>query len=125
MYFRDKVAGIVGYFHPTFFYEFLWNMLGLLAIILIRKLWKKYRMGDAGIFYLVWYGIGRFFIEGLRTDPLPVNIFGLELLQAQVISVIMVFVGIALLVLRRIFKYKPISFMEIIEENKVVVTLKE
>lgn len=125
MYFRDKVTGIVGYFHPTFFYEFLWNMLGLLAIILIRKLWKKYWMGDAGIFYLIWYGIGRFFIEGLRTDPLPVNIFGLELLQAQVISVIMVFVGIALLVLRRIFKYKPISFMEIIEENKVEVTLKE
>lgn len=119
MQFTDKVTGVFGYFHPTFFYEFLWNMAGLMAIIIIRQLWKKYWIGDAGIFYLIWYGIGRFFIESLRTDPLPVNIFGIELLQAQVISVVMVLAGIALLVLRRVFKYKPFSYMDIVEENRV------
>lgn len=125
MEFRDKVTGMFGYFHPTFFYEVLWNISGFLAIIIIRQLWKKYWVGDSGIFYLIWYGIGRFFIEGLRTDPLPVNIFGIELLQAQVISVVMVIAGVVLLVLRRVFKYKPISFMEVVEENKLIALKEE
>lgn len=118
MYFQDKVTGIVGYFHPTFFYEFLWNIGGVLAIIIIRQLWKKYWVGDAGIFYLIWYGFGRFFIEALRTDPLPVKFFGIELLQAQVISVFMIIAGVILLVLRRVTKYRPISYMEEVEANK-------
>lgn len=125
MEFRDKVTGIFGYFHPTFFYEFLWNISGFLAIIIIRQLWKKYWVGDSGIFYLIWYGIGRFFIEGLRTDPLPVNFFGIELLQAQVISVVMVLAGVILLVLRRVFKYKPVSFIEEVEKNKLEVQTEE
>ena len=56
--------------HPTFLYESLWCLLGFL---LLHVLSKKVRRFDGMVFcgYLVWYGVGRFFIEGLRTDSLP------------------------------------------------------
>ena len=107
-----------GYFHPTFYYEMLWNLAGLFLIIMIRKLWKKYWVGDSVAYYLIWYGFGRFFVEMLRTDPLMTNIFGIELKQAQLISIAMFAIGIILLVLRHAFKYKPQSFIEAVEEEK-------
>jgi prolipoprotein diacylglyceryltransferase len=54
----------------------------------------------------------------LRTDPLMTNIFGIELKQAQLISIAMFAIGIILLVLRHVFKYKPQSFIEAVEEEK-------
>lgn len=55
--------------HPTFLYESLWNLVGLLLLI---RVGKKHRKLDGQIFlgYLAWYGVGRGFIEGLRTDSL-------------------------------------------------------
>ena len=55
--------------HPTFLYESLWNLVGLLLLI---RVGKKHRKFDGQIFlgYLAWYGVGRGFIEGLRTDSL-------------------------------------------------------
>lgn len=118
MYFVDKVTYVKGYFHPTFLYESIWNICGLLFIINLRQLWKHYWIGDAGIFYLIWYGVGRFFVEALRTDPLPVKILGINLLQAQVISVVMVIIGVALLILRRVKKIYPVSYIQVVEENE-------
>ncbi len=62
--------------HPTFLYESLWNLAG---IFLIYFLGKKLRKFDGQIFlsYVLWYGLGRFWIEGMRTDSL--YFFGLEL----------------------------------------------
>lgn len=54
--------------HPTFLYESLWN-LALLIIILIFRRKKKFQ-GEVFIWYLGGYGLGRFFIEGLRSDQL-------------------------------------------------------
>lgn len=107
------------YMHPTFLYESLWNLLGLIILIVLRKKTKKYWYGDAILFYLVWYGVGRFFVEALRTDALPLHIFGLDLRIAQVVSVAMVVAGIVLFILRRVYKVKPISYIEIVEENKL------
>ena len=55
--------------HPTFLYESLWNLLGLILLIRVSK---KHRKFDGQIFlsYFAWYGVGRGFIEGLRTDSL-------------------------------------------------------
>lgn len=55
--------------HPTFLYEALWNLAGLLLLIWVGK---KHRKFDGQIFlgYFAWYGVGRGFIEGLRTDSL-------------------------------------------------------
>lgn len=55
-------------FHPTFLYELLWNLLGALVIVLLEK--KVYlRWGKAFAIYLIWYGIGRSFLEAMRLDP--------------------------------------------------------
>lgn len=56
------------YYHPTFLYESIWNFVGfllLLGLFMIRK-----RVGTVFLSYFIWYSIGRFFIEGLRTDSL-------------------------------------------------------
>ncbi|MEJ5343648.1 MAG: prolipoprotein diacylglyceryl transferase [Chloroflexus sp.] len=56
-------------FHPLFLYESLWNLIGFALIFFI---WRRYgdrlRDGDIALMYLVWYPLGRFFIEFLRTD---------------------------------------------------------
>ena len=55
--------------HPTFFYEFVWNILGFLFLAFILTPRRKYD-GQVTLGYMAWYGLGRFFIEGLRTDSL-------------------------------------------------------
>lgn len=67
--------------HPTFLYESLWNLAGLILICVIAK--KLYRFdGQLLLTYLFWYGLGRHWIEGLRTDSL--YFFGFELFGAPV-----------------------------------------
>ena len=68
-----KSATTMYYFHPTFLYESLWNLVGFLIInALYRK--KKFN-GQIFLMYITWYGFGRMFIEGLRTDSLMVGAF--------------------------------------------------
>ena len=57
------------YVHPTFLYESLWNFAGLIILHYICKRRRKYE-GQFFILYVIWYGLGRTFIEGLRTDSL-------------------------------------------------------
>ena len=57
------------YHHPTFLYESVWNIVGIILLFIIRRrLWPK--AGELFFSYLIWYSIGRFFVEGLRTDSL-------------------------------------------------------
>ena len=71
--------GATIYVHPTFLYESLWNAIGLL----ILHFYSKRRKFDGQIFlmYLGWYGLGRMFIEGLRTDSLYVGSSNLRVSQ--------------------------------------------
>lgn len=62
--------------HPTFLYESLWNLVGLAIIYYIGRYVRKFD-GQIFFLYIFWYGVGRFWIEGLRTDSL--YFFGLEL----------------------------------------------
>ena len=84
-----KINGV--YYHPTFLYESLWCLIGFIIILFIRRL-RYIKVGQITSFYLVWYGTGRFFVESLRTDSLM--FFGLK--QAQIVSVVMIIVGIIL-----------------------------
>ena len=59
--------------HPTFLYESLWNLLGFVIIHFLYK--KKKFDGQIVLMYLTWYGFGRMFIEGLRTDSLYIGVF--------------------------------------------------
>ena len=55
--------------HPTFFYESFWNLIGLLLIVFVISKRRRYD-GENATFYFIWYGLGRFLIEGLRSDSL-------------------------------------------------------
>ena len=55
--------------HPTFFYESMWNLVGLLLMLFVVTKARRFD-GENTCFYLLWYGAGRFWIEGLRTDSL-------------------------------------------------------
>lgn len=89
-----KIGGV--YYHPTFLYESLWCLIGFIIILFIRRI-KYIKVGQITGIYLVWYGIGRFFIEALRTDSLM--FIGLK--QAQLVSVLMVIIGIIILIIKR------------------------
>ncbi len=56
------------YYHPTFLYESVWNVIGLSCSFCLRK--ANFRRGELFLTYVIWYSVGRFFIEGLRTDSL-------------------------------------------------------
>jgi phosphatidylglycerol:prolipoprotein diacylglycerol transferase len=62
-----NVDGI--FHHPTFLYESLWNLAGLILLFILRRQ-SFVRAGEVLLSYFIWYSIGRFFIEGLRTDSL-------------------------------------------------------
>ncbi len=68
------------YYHPTFLYESLWNVLGFLLLHFAVKKRRKFD-GQLFLFYLAWYGLGRLFIEGLRTDSLFVGSTNLRVSQ--------------------------------------------
>ncbi len=61
------------YFHPTFLYESVWNLIGFVLINVFYK--KKKFDGQVMLMYLAWYGFGRMLIEGLRTDSLYIGVF--------------------------------------------------
>lgn len=83
---------VMHYFHPTFLYESLWNIIGFVIINLLYK--KKKFDGQILLMYISWYGFGRMFIEGLRTDSLYLGEFRIS----QVIGFVCFVVGTSLLI---------------------------
>ena len=65
---ENKYTGQVTYHHPTFLYESLWNAAGFVLLHFLSK--KRQYDGQIALGYVLWYGLGRTFIEGLRTDSL-------------------------------------------------------
>ena len=88
------------YYHPTFLYESLWNVLGFVLITLLYR--KKKFNGQITLMYFAWYGFGRMFIEGLRTDSLYVGPFRIS----QVVGALCFLAGTALLVVGFILSKK-------------------
>ncbi|MBE6948310.1 MAG: prolipoprotein diacylglyceryl transferase [Ruminococcaceae bacterium] len=92
--------GSVTYVHPTFLYESLWNVLGFVLIHIWSKKHRKYD-GQVFLMYLGWYGIGRFFVEGLRTDSL--YLFNTGIRVSQLVGIV-AFIAAAVLLI--VFKKK-------------------
>ena len=69
------------YVHPTFLYESLWNLAGLLILHFWTKKGKRKFDGQVFLLYVLWYGVGRFFIEGLRSDSLYLGGTGIRVSQ--------------------------------------------
>ena len=78
--------------HPTFLYESLWNMLGAGVLLLLKR--KKVFEGELACCYMIWYGTGRMFIEGLRTDSLYFGAFRVS----QILSAVLVVAGLVLII---------------------------
>ena len=78
----NSYTGQVTYYHPTFFYESLWNAVGFLLLHQLSK--KRQYDGQIALGYAAWYGLGRAFIEGLRTDSLYWGPFRVSQLLAAV-----------------------------------------
>ncbi|MDR3148740.1 MAG: prolipoprotein diacylglyceryl transferase [Oscillospiraceae bacterium] len=92
-------TGII-WVHPTFLYESLWNLIGLIWM----HIYSKRRKFDGEIFslYLGWYGIGRFFVEALRTDSL--YLFNTGLRVSQIVAIICVAVSVAVIIYNRLIR---------------------
>ena len=83
--------------HPTFLYESLWCLIGFILLHILSKKAYKFK-GEIFCGYLVWYGIGRFMIEGLRTDSLMLG----TMKVSQLVAVLAVIGGVVLFfILRR------------------------
>lgn len=94
-FFRMGLMGSNGrftYYHPTFLYESVWNLIGFILINVFYK--KKKFNGQVTLEYLAWYGFGRMFIEGLRTDSLYIGVFRIS----QVVGFLCFVICTALLV---------------------------
>ena len=82
--------------HPTFLYEAAWNVLVLTAMLLYTK--KKKFDGEIFLIYLIGYGLGRAWIEGLRTDQLQIGTTGIAV--SQVFSAVLVVAGVVVWIYR-------------------------
>lgn len=79
------------YRQPTFLYESVWNFFGFLILLTVRQI-PSLKKGQLTGFYLIWYGIARLIIEGLRTDSLMLG----PIKMAQLISIIFIIIGLIL-----------------------------
>lgn len=91
---RDQMYIDGSYRQPTFLYESIWNLLGFVLILLIRRKPHFLRQGEITAFYLIWYGFGRMIIEGMRTDSLMFS--GLRV--SQWLSMILILVGLVIII---------------------------
>lgn len=130
MFIVDRLFPDGQFYHPTFLYESLWNLLGLVLILVLRRRKSLFHAGEVLLSYLVWYSIGRFFIEGLRTDSLafaapdwlasffnalwsPMTLVfeqgGLELgknvRSSQLVAILLIVAAIGLMIFRRVKGY--------------------
>ena len=112
-----NIGGI--YYLPTFYFESLWCLLGFIILILIRK-YKYIKIGATTCIYLIWYSIGRFFIEAWRTDSLMLGGFKI----AQILSIALIITGLVYLTfLSRKGKYEELYHD--INKNRVVTRRKK
>lgn len=79
---------------PTFLYESIVNLIGFIALILIRRFYKYLKTGQLTGMYLVWYSVGRLIIEGLRTDSLMLG----NIKMAQLVSIVCIVIGILMII---------------------------
>lgn len=82
-----NIGGV--YYHPTFLYESIWNFAGVLLLVFWLRRQPWVRRGEVFLVYFIWYSIGRFFIEGMRTDSLMLT-ETLRIAQVMSIGIIMV-----------------------------------
>ena len=97
-----EANGQTVYYHPTFLYESVWNLVGFIGLHVYSK--RRKFDGEVFLLYMGWYGLGRAWIEGLRTDSL--YLFSTGIRVSQLLAVIFFVVSAAAIVWVRL-KRKP------------------
>ena len=87
------------YVHPTFLYESLWNLTGFCFLSAFVSKGKRWYPGQCVLLYFLWYGLGRAWIEGLRTDSLM--LFGTGIRVSQLLSILLALCSAILLMINR------------------------
>ena len=97
----NKISGKVTYYHPTFFYESVWNLCGFVLLHFLSK--KRKYDGQIALGYVAWYGLGRAMIEGLRTDSLylgPIRV-------SQLLAAVSCVAAVTVLIIMAFSKHDP------------------
>lgn len=97
----NTVTESVEYYHPTFLYESVWNLIGFVALHFLSK--KRRYDGQIALGYVAWYGLGRTFIEGLRVDSLYLGTFRVS----QLLAAVTCFAAVAVLLLLAFRRHDP------------------
>lgn len=111
----NPTTGAITYHHPTFLYESLWNLAGFVLLHFLSK--KRKFDGQIALGYAAWYGLGRTFIEGLRTDSLYWGQFRVS----QMLAAISCFAAVIILVWQA-FREHPAEKLYV---NRVAAALAE
>ncbi len=91
--------------HPTFLYESLWNLVGFVFLLVLLKKGRRKYDGQCTLLYFFWYGLGRAWIEGLRTDSLYIGNSGLRV--SQLLSIVLAAAALTLLLIQRRRPHPP------------------
>ena len=93
-------------FHPVFLYESLWNLIGLVLLIFMSRKWSaRLKEGDVFLGYLIWYPVGRLWVEALRPDAWKIG--GIP--TAQIVSAVLIVLAVVVLVLRHRTLSAPVA----------------
>lgn len=91
--------------HPTFLYESLWNLIGLAVLYVLLRRGKRQYDGQYFCFYVLWYGLGRAWIEGLRTDSLYIG--STDIRVSQLLAILSAVIAAAVLIINARKKHSP------------------
>ena len=91
--------------HPTFLYESLWNLAGFVGLVIWEKKGGRRYDGQAALGYFFWYGLGRTWIEGLRTDSLYIGQTNIRV--SQLLSAVLCLLSLTLLIVNARRKHPP------------------
>ncbi|MBM7645013.1 phosphatidylglycerol:prolipoprotein diacylglycerol transferase [Scopulibacillus daqui] len=95
------------YYIPTFLYESVWDILGFIILLILRRL--NLGRGEIFLSFVIWYSAGRCYIEGLRTDSLMLTSY---LRVSQVLSVVFIIVSLVIWIYRRTKGYSKVKYLE-------------
>ena len=98
-------SGETIYVHPTFLYESLWSLVCFIFLCVWVKQGRRRYDGQCILIYFFWYGIGRTWIEGLRTDSLYIG--GTDIRVSQALSAVLAFIALVLLIVNARREHKP------------------
>ncbi|MBF0779613.1 MULTISPECIES: prolipoprotein diacylglyceryl transferase [unclassified Granulicatella] len=84
------------YYQPTFLYESVLSIIGFILLMVLRHKVKTLKIGDITLFYIIWYGIERFFVEGMRSDSLWLG----SIRVSQALSLVLIMASVIIYVYR-------------------------